>query len=115
MHRVRPTHPAARVTKRWGAATLVGCSILAGTVGVVAAEPPGGAAGTGGSEGVDPLSVSALKRLSLEELANMEITSVTKSGGALSATPAAVHVVTGEDVVRSGVTTIPEALRWVPG
>ncbi len=60
-------------------------------------------------------TVSALKRLSLEELANMEVTSVSKRAEPLSMTPAALHVLTGEDVVRSGVTTIPEALRWVPG
>jgi iron complex outermembrane receptor protein len=69
-----------------------------------------------GAEGVDGgLSVTALKRLSLEELANLEITSVAKRAEPLSGTPAAVHVLTGEDVQRSGATTVAESLRLVPG
>lgn len=63
----------------------------------------------------DAWSVSALKRLSLEELADIDVTSVAKRAEPLSRTPAAVQVITGEDVLRSGVTALPEALRWVPG
>ena len=54
-------------------------------------------------------------RLSLEELMDIEITSVAKKSQSLSDAAAAVFVVTGEDLRRSGVTSIPEALRMVPG
>jgi iron complex outermembrane receptor protein len=56
-----------------------------------------------------------LADLGIEELLNVEITSVTKKQTPLMATPAAVAVLTGDDVRRLGVTSIPEALRAVPG
>lgn len=51
----------------------------------------------------------------LEELVDMEVTSVSKKSEKLSETAAAVYVITQEDIRRSGVTSIPEALRMVPG
>ncbi|MGH9736986.1 MAG: TonB-dependent receptor plug domain-containing protein [Candidatus Acidiferrales bacterium] len=56
-----------------------------------------------------------LKHLSLEELGSVEITSVTKEPEEVWNTPAAIYVVTQEDIERSGATTIPEVLRLVPG
>ncbi|MBC8002566.1 MAG: TonB-dependent receptor [Opitutaceae bacterium] len=56
-----------------------------------------------------------LTRLSLEELMQLEVTSVLKKSETISETPAAVYVVTQEDIHRSGVTSIPDALRMVPG
>jgi iron complex outermembrane receptor protein len=53
--------------------------------------------------------------LSLEELKNVRITSATKSPEPLTRVPAAVFVITAEDIRRSGVTTIPDALRMAPG
>ncbi|MFP4389271.1 MAG: TonB-dependent receptor plug domain-containing protein [Desulfococcaceae bacterium] len=53
--------------------------------------------------------------LSLEELKNVRITSATKSPEPLTQVPAAVFVITAEDIRRSGVTTIPDALRMAPG
>ena len=46
---------------------------------------------------------------------NLEITSVSKKAEKLSDTPAAVFAITQEDIRRSGVTSIPEALRMAPG
>ena len=45
----------------------------------------------------------------------MEVTSVTKKQQRLHEAAAAVFVITQEDIRRSGVTSIPEALRMVPG
>jgi iron complex outermembrane receptor protein len=56
-----------------------------------------------------------LKQLSLEQLGNIEVTTVSKEPVKLIRTPAAVYVLTQEDIRRSGVTSIPEALRLVPG
>jgi iron complex outermembrane receptor protein len=53
--------------------------------------------------------------LSLEELANITVTSVSRGEQSLSSAAAAVTVITGQDIRRSGVTTLPEALRGVPG
>jgi iron complex outermembrane receptor protein len=56
-----------------------------------------------------------LKKLSLEELFEMEVTSVSKKPEKLSEAAAAVHVVTDEDIRRSGAPSISEALRDIPG
>jgi outer membrane receptor for ferrienterochelin and colicin len=52
---------------------------------------------------------------SLEELMNVEVTSVSKKEQKLSRTAAAVFVVSQEDIQRSGATNIPDLLRMVPG
>ena len=56
-----------------------------------------------------------LTELSLEELMSVEVTSVSKKGQPLSQSAAAIFVITQDDIRRSGVTSIPEALRMVPG
>ena len=57
----------------------------------------------------------ALTELSLEELSNIEVTSVSRREERLADAAAAIAVVTGEDLRRSGATSVPEALRLVPG
>ena len=56
-----------------------------------------------------------LKQLSLEQLGNLEVTTVSKDPQQVQKTPAAVFVITQEDIRRSGATSIPEALRLAPG
>ncbi|USE36320.1 TonB-dependent siderophore receptor [Endozoicomonas sp. SCSIO W0465] len=61
---------------------------------------------------------NGLLDLSLEELISLDVpdvTSVSKRKQRLMDSPAAVFVITDEDILRSGVTSIPEALRMVPG
>jgi iron complex outermembrane recepter protein len=58
---------------------------------------------------------SSLRQLSLEQLMDIEITSVAKKEQKVSATAAAIYVITEEEIRRSGVTTIAEALRLAPG
>jgi iron complex outermembrane receptor protein len=55
-----------------------------------------------------------LSELSLEELSNIEITSVSKRAERLSDAPTSVFVITSEDIRRSGATSLPEALRLAP-
>ncbi|MCS6285630.1 MAG: TonB-dependent receptor [Nitrospira sp.] len=62
-----------------------------------------------------PDTQTDLTDLSLEELLNVEVTSVTKQAQPLAQTAAAIFVLTQEDIRRSGATSIPEALRMVPG
>jgi iron complex outermembrane recepter protein len=52
---------------------------------------------------------------SLEDLMNVEVTSVSKSEQTLSRTASAIFVITAEDIARSGATNIPDLLRMVPG
>lgn len=56
-----------------------------------------------------------LTELSIEELMSIEITSVSKKKESLYDAPSAVYVITSDDIRRSGVTSIPEALRLAPG
>lgn len=53
--------------------------------------------------------------LSIEELINIEVFSVTKTPESLQETAAAAFVITREDIRRAGATSIPEALRMAPG
>ena len=56
-----------------------------------------------------------LLRLSLEELGQIKVTSVSRKSESLSTAAAAIHVIPAEEIRRSGVTTLAEALRTAPG
>jgi iron complex outermembrane receptor protein len=58
--------------------------------------------------------IAALKKLSLEELFETEITTVSRRAESLAQAPSAVQVISGEDIRRSGATSLPEALRLAP-
>ena len=55
-----------------------------------------------------------LARLSLEELSMVEVTSVSRRPEALADAAAAIFVISRDDIRRSGVTSLPEALRLAP-
>jgi iron complex outermembrane recepter protein len=59
-------------------------------------------------------SLQRLGDLSIEELSQIEITSVSKRTEPLSDAPAAIYVITGDDIRRSGATSLAEALRLAP-
>ena len=78
--------------------TVLGCALVLGSaLPLAAALPP------------------RLKDLTLEELANVEVTTPGKTPESAFRTPAAVYVLTQDEIRRSGATNIPEALRLVPG
>jgi iron complex outermembrane recepter protein len=56
-----------------------------------------------------------IDELSLAELLQVEVTSVAKQPQGLYDAPAAVFVITSEDIRRSGATSLPEVLRLTPG
>lgn len=56
-----------------------------------------------------------LKSLSLEQLGNIEVTTVSKQPEEVWRTPAAIYVLTQADIRRSGATILPELLRMIPG
>jgi iron complex outermembrane recepter protein len=56
-----------------------------------------------------------LENLTLEQLMDIEIISVSKKEQKISEAPAAIYVITQEDIRRSGATSIAEALRMAPG
>lgn len=61
-----------------------------------------------------PIVIARLADLSLEELGNIAVTSVSKRAESLSGAPTSVFVITAADIRRSGATSLPEALRLAP-
>jgi iron complex outermembrane receptor protein len=59
----------------------------------------------------DSVSIRALKQLSIEELMNLDVTSVSKQPEPYGRAPAAIQVITQDQIRRSGASSIPEALR----
>lgn len=64
---------------------------------------------------VDHVSTQVLADMSLEDLTNIEVTSVSKNTQPLRSAAAAIAVITSDDIHRSGATSVPETLRFVPG
>ena len=62
-----------------------------------------------------PQLPSRLSQLNLEQLMNIEVTTVSRTESTVGESAAAVYVITQEDIRRSGATTIAELLRRVPG
>jgi iron complex outermembrane receptor protein len=79
--------------------------LTTGLVSVSWAEGPEDGQGSG----------APLKHLSLEQLGDVEVTTASKEPERVWRTPAAIYVLTQDDIRRSGATSIPEVLRLVPG
>ena len=60
-------------------------------------------------------NVPDVTAMSMEDLMNMNVTSVSKRTQKVADAAAAIFVITQEDIRRSGATSIPEALRMAPG
>jgi iron complex outermembrane recepter protein len=58
---------------------------------------------------------AALKRLALEDLMDVDVTSVSRRSEPVSEAAAAVDVITGDEIRRSGITSIAEVLRLATG
>lgn len=53
--------------------------------------------------------------MTLDELSNTEVFSISRQPQSIMQLAASIYVLSGEDIIRSGVSTIPDALRLVPG
>src|SRR5690349_7658055 len=62
-----------------------------------------------------PGQTDQLAGMSLEDLMNIEVTSVSRYKQKVSEAPAAISVITQEDIAASGLHSIPELLRLSPG
>jgi iron complex outermembrane receptor protein len=60
-------------------------------------------------------SLADLSTLDLEELARVKVTSAARRPETLGNTSAAITLISGEDIRRSGAANLPEALRLLPG
>ena len=102
-HEVGMTLPGGLSVPACGLAMLV-------TYGLLAPDRVSGQTGPAARP-----TIRELKKLSVEELMALDVTSVSRMEEQLREAPAAVSIVTGEDIRRSGATMVPEALRLVPG
>lgn len=59
-------------------------------------------------------TVDQLRDLSIEELANLEVTSASRQAEPISEAPTAIYVITNDDILRSSATTLPDLLREAP-
>lgn len=67
--------------------------------------------GVPGESRASDASIDELKQLTVEDLMNVEVTSVARHPEKLIAAASAIQVITQEDIRRSGASSIPEALR----
>jgi len=65
-------------------------------------------------EAAGPPAVERLRGLSIEELANVPVTTVSRREESLAQAPAAAYVITRQEISRSGARTLPEILRLAP-
>jgi iron complex outermembrane receptor protein len=85
---------AGKIRRNWFVGAWVLCS-----VGTAAAADNGAP------------TIGDLKQLNVEDLMNLQVTSVARHPEKLIETASAIQVITQEDIRRSGATSIPEALR----
>ncbi len=91
------------------------CAIALGAIaGLTVASAPAWADDGVGLVRTGPQTVEELRGLSIEDLSNLKVTSVSRRPEALSRTPSAVYVITADDIRRAGATSLPEALRLAP-
>jgi iron complex outermembrane receptor protein len=86
------------------------CAALA--AGATLAALPGPALAQDLAE--SPETVQDLRDLSIEQLAEIEVRSASKQAEPIGRAPTSIFVITGNDIVRSAATSLPEALRLAP-
>lgn len=59
-------------------------------------------------------SADDLSQLTIEQLTNLEVMSVSRRPEAVGQAPAAIYVITGDEIERVGARSLPEALRLAP-
>src|ERR1700675_2030894 len=109
----RVRHDATSVTRHAVARPAV--RVVQGTALIVLITFAGLVNQSLSAQQADQANSEPLKQLSLAELGNVEVTTASKEPEKISKTPAAIFVLTQEDIRRSGATSIPEVLRLIPG
>jgi iron complex outermembrane recepter protein len=92
--------------RRSGSIPRLGGGLCFAALAVVSAAPAQAAA--------EPQRVASLADLSLEQLRDVVVTTVSRGEQRLDRVAASVFVISADDIRRSGAATIPEALRLAP-
>jgi iron complex outermembrane receptor protein len=90
-----------------------GVFVVAGIVGCLIGVASARAAVEDGAPRLAADDPAAYKRLTLEELMQLEVTTVSRRPEKLSEVASAIQVVTGDEIRRSGASSLPQALRLV--
>jgi iron complex outermembrane receptor protein len=85
--------------RRIGARIVAGVLVAAASSAIAAAQTPN----------------TDLLQISIEGLMNVQITSASRKEQRAADTAAAVYVITSEDILRSGITILPELFRLTDG
>ena len=109
MTKDRARRQARSDIRRLGRRFLVS-NVAGAALASAAALPFGG----GLAHGETTLLAANLVDLTLEQLSNIQVTSVSKNAQRLVDAAASVFVITAEDIRRAGAVTLPEALRLAP-
>ncbi|MFN8221467.1 MAG: TonB-dependent receptor plug domain-containing protein, partial [Fimbriimonadales bacterium] len=56
-----------------------------------------------------------LGSMGIEDLMKLQVTTASRQEQVFMNVPAAIYVVTGDDIRKSGAVTVPDMLRMVPG
>ena len=93
--------------------TVAAATSLVFTLGLICVARPGVAqqADSARQRPDSSVSAAALKKLSIEQLMDLQVTSVSKRPERLSQTASAIQVITQQDIRRSGASSLAEALR----
>ncbi len=89
----------------WIASSVARGDAIADTTSATPSTQPSGTSG----------SSADLTNMSLEDLMNVEVTSVSKKSQSIAEAPAAVSVISQDEMARSGFSSIPDMLRMAPG
>lgn len=112
MHPAKPLRPPPATTSAPSSATTTSgrvCRILLASTTFAAT------AATRDALAAEPAEEINFADLSLEQLMNETVTSVSKKEQRLDDAPAAISVLSNEDIRRSGATRLTDAFRLVPG
>ncbi|MBI2946085.1 MAG: TonB-dependent receptor [Verrucomicrobia bacterium] len=105
-------HDAAMIlqSRRWTQSFARPLTLAALALGVLGV----GVSNTGAAPDVDDSNPDLLQ-WSLEDLGKIKVTTVSRKSESLSRAPAAIYVIRPEEIRRSGINSLPELFRTVPG
>ncbi len=108
-------NPFGRGQRRLGSWLCLGCVCLSAALLPIGTAQADTTSKEESDAAVDTTDLEQMFDLDIEQLMQMDVTSVAGVAQPWFQTPAAMYVLTSEDIRRAGHTSIPEALRMVPG
>ncbi len=111
LNQSRQPRPFRTVVGQWKLAKLLLLIALASTHASAQELTPPPTPSSAAISTNNPSGPQLYKKMSLQELMDLDVTSVAKAPQPFGQAPAAIDVITGDEIRRSGASSIPEALR----